>query len=146
MNGEIERSLNGRVTYSIDENSAEYFSIDPNDGVIELVKMLDYELRKEWKVHYFVVKCVFYTKKLLIYVIILIFFFLSTIVFLQINVTASDGGQPEPLTSSVTVTVTLKDINDNKPVFVSPSEDNITVYASIETPNDVIYRIKVRSF
>ena len=65
---------------------------------------------------------------------------------MQINVTASDGGQPEPLTSSVTVTVTLKDINDNKPVFVSPSEDNITVYASIETPNDVIYRIKVRSF
>ena len=65
--------------------------------------------------------------------------------FWQINVTATDGGGPEPLSSSVTVTVTLKDINDNKPVFTSPSENNITAYASIENPDDVIYQIKVRS-
>ena len=48
----IEQSPNGKVTYSIDKLSAEYFSIDPNAGVIKLVKMLDYERKKEWKVNY----------------------------------------------------------------------------------------------
>ena len=64
---------------------------------------------------------------------------------MQINVTATDGGRPDSLSSSVTVTVMLKDINDNKPVFTSPSENNMTAYASVETPDDVIFQIKVRS-
>ena len=46
----MEGSRNGEVSYSIDNEASEYFSIGEQSGTIKLIKTLDYEGKRNWKV------------------------------------------------------------------------------------------------
>ena len=64
-----------------------------------------------------------------------------TISFHQLVITASDGGSP-PYTSTHHLTIQVEDVNDNKPVFIFPSNNNTTLKATIRS-DEPIARIKV---
>ena len=62
---------------------------------------------------------------------------------IQINVTASDFGSPEPLKSNTIVRITINKTNiENKLMFKSPSQNYSTVNTSIDS-NDVIITFEV---
>ena len=61
---------------------------------------------------------------------------------LQIIVTAKDNGYPLAKRSTCRLLVTVSDTNDNAPVFINPSENDASVYATI-LRDDVITRIEV---
>ena len=60
------------------------------------------------------------------------------------KVTASDDGNP-PMSGTVTVTVYVNDVNDNKPKFEYPSEQNNTVHVSNKVPvGYIVTKVRAR--
>lgn len=57
------------------------------------------------------------------------------------NVTASDGATQNKMSSTCLVKITVTDVNDNRPIFLSPPRSNLTAYASLVS-DEVVYEIR----
>ena len=55
----------------------------------------------------------------------------------QLLVTATDQGDNQ-LDANTTVTVRVKDVNDNAPIFTIPTKNNATLYATTKSEKPIV--------